>query len=123
LIQPADLAACESAIGATGKVLLHTGWASHWGRDDYFHDFPALSEAVARWVIERGVHLVGVDTPSVDRAPNAAHFILLGARAVIVENLTNLDLIGSDHFELIVLPLSLRGLEASPVRAIARLAG
>ncbi len=39
---------------------------------------------------------------------------------VIVENLTGLDRIGRDVFELIVLPLPLRGLEASPVRAVAR---
>ena len=42
---------------------------------------------------------------------------------VIVENLTGLELIGRDVFELIVTPLPLRGLEASPVRAVARVDG
>jgi kynurenine formamidase len=39
---------------------------------------------------------------------------------VIVENLTGLEQIVRDVFELIVTPLPLRGLEASPVRAVAR---
>ena len=42
---------------------------------------------------------------------------------VIVENLTGLDQIGRDQFELIVVPLPLRGLEASPVRALAVVPG
>jgi kynurenine formamidase len=121
LIQPADLASCQSVIARTGKVVLWSGWSARWGRDNYFRDFPALTQETAAWLIQRGVHLVGVDTPSVDREPNDAHYILLGAQAVIVENLTNLEQIGSEEFELIVLPLPLRGLEASPVRAVARL--
>jgi kynurenine formamidase len=119
-ITPADLIAHADAVAATGKVVFRTGWSARWGQDDYFRDFPVLTEATAEWLVARGVHLVGVDTPSVDREPNPAHFVLLGAHAVIVENLTALEAIPGDVFELIVLPLPLRGLEASPVRAVAR---
>ena len=78
-----------------------------------------LSEAAAHWLVECGVHLVGLDTPSPDRDPHPVHYILLGASMVIVENLTNLERIDCDVFDLIVLPLPLKGLEASPVRAVA----
>ena len=61
------------------------------------------------WLVERGVHLVGMDTPSPDRDPHPAHYVLLGANMVIVENLTGLERIGRDVFELIVVPLPLRG--------------
>ena len=40
---------------------------------------------------------------------------------VIVENLRGLEQIDRDIFDLIVVPLPLKGLEASPVRAIAAL--
>ena len=120
-ITPADLIPHEQRIATTGKVVFRTGWSSHWGRDDYFREYPVLGEAAAGWLVERGVHLVGVDMPSVDHEPHPVHYILLGAHMVIVENLTNLERIGRDVFELIVLPLPLRGLEASPVRAVARL--
>jgi kynurenine formamidase len=120
VITPADLIAHKDRISTNRKVVLRTGWSSRWGEDDYFSDYPVLSEEAAGWLIERRVHLLGVDTPSPDCEPHAVHYILLGAHAVIVENLTRLDLIKSPTFELIVLPLPLGGLEASPVRAVAR---
>lgn len=82
-----------------------------------------LSEVTAAWLVERRVHLVGVNTPSVDYEPHPVHYLLLGAHMVIVENLTSLEMIGTDVFELIVLPLKLRGLEASIVRAVAQVNG
>ena len=121
VITPADLAPRQEAIKTTRKVIFRTGWSSHWRQDDYFDDYPVLSEATAAWLVERGVHLVGVDTPSVDRDPHPVHYILLGAYMVIVENLTNLERIDRDVFDLVVMPLPLRGLEASPVRAVAAL--
>jgi arylformamidase len=120
VIAPADLILYRDAIAVTGKVVFRTGWSSHWGHDDYFTDYPVLSEATAAWLVERRVHLVGVDTPSVDYEPHPAHYLLLGAHMVIVENLTGLESIGTDVFELIVVPLKLRKLEASVVRAVAR---
>ncbi len=119
-IAPADLIPHQDAIASTGKVVFRTGWSSHWDQDDYFSDYPVLSEATAAWLVERRVHLVGVNTPSVDYEPHPAHYLLLGAGMVIVENLTGLEWIGTDIFELIVAPLKLRGLEASVVRAVAR---
>ncbi len=115
-----DLIAHEDRITETGKVVFRTGWSRRWGEGDYFRDYPVLSEEAADWLVQRRVHLVGLDTPSVDYEPHPVHYVLLGARAVIVENLTNLHLIERPTFELIVLPLPLRGLEASPVRAMAR---
>jgi kynurenine formamidase len=43
----------------------------------------------------------------------------LGAGIPIVENLTNLEAIGADLFQLVVLPLKLAGRDGSPVRAVA----
>jgi kynurenine formamidase len=122
-IAPADFAIAEQAIKSTRKVIFWTGWSSHWGLSDYFDDYPVLGETTALWLVERGVHLLGMDTPSPDRDPHRVHFILLGASMVIVENLRGLERIGRNLFELIVVPLPLKGLEASPVRAIAAFRG
>jgi arylformamidase len=101
------------------KVILNTGWARYWGTAEYFTDHPCISGPSAEFLVECGVHLVGVDMPSPDRSPFPAHLALLGSGVVIVENLTNLREIGADEFELTVLPLSLEGRDGSPVRAIA----
>lgn len=122
-IKPGDFTAREKEIKAAGKVVFWTGWSSRWGHDDYFVDYPILGEPAARWLVERGVHLVGFDTASPDRDPHAVHYTLLAANMVIVENLRGLEQIGQDAFDLIVIPLPLKGLEASPVRAIAALTG
>lgn len=119
-IGTADLAPFEEPIITTRKVVLRTGWSSHWGKVDYFVDYPVLAEETAIWMVERGVQLIGVDTPSVDFDPHPAHYTILESLAVIVENLTNLEFIPPGLFELIVLPLPLRGLDGSPVRAVAR---
>jgi kynurenine formamidase len=100
-------------------AVLHTGWSKEWGSQHYFRDHPRLSGDAADFLVDCGVVLTGVDMPSVDRAPYPAHRVLLGAGVPIVENLTNLDAIGADLFELIVLPLKLAGRDGSPVRAIA----
>jgi len=103
----------------TRKAVLNTGWAQKWGEPGYFTEHPRLSGEVAEFLIACGVHLVGVDMPSVDRPPYPAHVALLGSGAVIVENLTNLDAIGSQVFQIFVVPLKIRGRDGSPVRAIA----
>lgn len=109
---------CPAPLRARAAVL-HTGWAEHWGDPRYFNDHPCLAADAAQSLVDCGVQLVGVDMPSVDRAPYPAHQILLRAGVPIVENLTNLEAIGADLFQLLVLPLKLTGRDGSPVRAVA----
>lgn len=99
-------------------AILHTGWSKQWGAPRYFSDHPCLAADAAQFLVDCGVQLVGVDMPSVDRAPYPAHQILLRAGVPIVENLTNLDAIGADLFRIVVLPLKLAGGDGSPVRAV-----
>jgi arylformamidase len=114
-----DMPGLRDKLRRARKIVLKTGWAQQWGTTAYFTDHPRLSEEAAEFLVECGVHLVGVDMPSVDRPPFPAHLCLLGSGVVIVENLTNLDSIKSEEFNLTVLPLRLVGRDGSPVRAIA----
>jgi kynurenine formamidase len=109
---------CAAALRGHAAVL-HTGWSKQWGAPGYFRDHPYLTADAAQFLVDCGVQLVGVDMPSVDRAPYPAHRILLRAGVPIVENLTNIEAIGADLFQIVVLPLKLDGRDASPVRAIA----
>lgn len=119
VIDVADLATYGHQLRATGKVILKTGWAQRWGDPAYFTEHPVITGEAAQFLVDCGVHLVGVDTPSVDRPPFPAHLVLLDNQVVILENLNNLDAIATPHFQLVALPLKLTGREASPVRAIA----
>ena len=118
-IEKKDLDSHEHSLRSLRKVVLCTGWSRHWGNKIYFEQHPVLTGEAAQYLVRCGVHLLGVDLPSVDRPPFEAHLELLGHNVVILENLTRLDLIPSDVFQLIAIPLKLSGREASPVRAIA----
>lgn len=121
-IARAELLPHQTAIMQTRSVILHTGWAARWQQADYFTDFPVITVDAAHFLLNCGVELVGVDTPSVDTYPYPVHFALLGNEVLIVENLTNLDRISRAQFQFIALPLKLTGRDASPVRAVAVLA-
>ena len=71
---------------------------------------------------ERGVRLVGIDTPSVDdfRSKDLpAHHRFLANDMAIIEGLRLGD-VPDGFYELIALPLKLEGFDASPVRAVLR---
>lgn len=82
--------------------------------------FAHLTGASARVLAEAGAVLFGIDTPSVDFVTSRtmeAHRVLLSGGIAILENL---DLTGvrTGRYVLVAPPLRLRGLDASPVRAL-----
>jgi arylformamidase len=84
-----------------------------------------LTAEGASRLVEMGVSLVGIESQSVD-APGTeglpAHAILLGGGAVIVEGL-DLAGVSPGSYELICLPLKLKGGDGAPARVILRETG
>ncbi len=65
--------------------------------------------------------MFGTDAMSLDRYSNEAHpahFAVLGAGCLIVENLANLHALPAE-FIFMALPLRIKGASASPIRAVA----
>src|SRR5262249_39813940 len=80
----------------------------------------SLVPELARKMVEDGVRLVGISSPSVDAIPSPdhpVHQILLCAGVAIVEGLV-LQGVEPGAYRLCVLPLALIGAEAAPARAI-----
>lgn len=91
-------------------------------RKKFRTDFAYFSGEAADFLVEQGVILVGTDAPSVDRFDDAslpAHRSFGPAGVLILENLLLAEVPDGDY-ELIALPLRIKGGEASPVRAILR---
>ena len=115
-IAPKDLLRNVTAA----RVLLRTGTFPdpyNWNTD-----FAALEPSLIDHLHERGVCLVGVDTPSVDLFESQdlpAHARLLAHDMAVIEGLV-LNGVPDGIYELIALPLPLGGFDASPVRAILR---
>lgn len=109
-----------AALRELKKVVLNTRWHRRWGAPGYFTEHPDIVPAAGEFLVGCGVHLIGVDFPSVDLPPHPTHVILLGSGMVIVENLTRLTEIGAERFHLTAFPLPLAGRDGCPVRAVAR---
>jgi len=79
---------------------------------------PGIEDA-ARWIVQSGIKLVGVDYLSV--APpglgTPVHRVLLEANTVIVEGL-NLSAVHAGAYQLWCLPLKLVGSDGAPARAV-----
>jgi len=108
------------AAGEPGRLLLATGTAPDPERfpDDLAAPDPGLIASLA----DRGLRLLGVDTPSVDPADAkelASHHACARAGVRILEGLV-LGGVEPGVYELIALPLRLVGFDASPVRAVLR---
>jgi len=122
---PADVLNSHGSL--EGKaILFSTGWEQHAGTSAFFEGFPSLTPALAEQLVAQKVALVGLDSPSVDAASGdyPVHRMLLSAGIPILEGLINLHFLPS-HMEagsrvrLAAFPLRIRGLEGSPVRAVA----
>jgi kynurenine formamidase len=109
------------------RLILRFDWCKHFSQMSFYTDHAYLSHEAAHWLVDRGVRLLGMDTPQPDNPrsdPKATvdspiHKILLGNGVILVEYLCNLSLLHSSEIEFIALPLKILGADGSPVRAIA----
>lgn len=102
------------------RILFHTG--SYPNPKKWNDDFNSLSPELVHYLADQKVILVGIDTPSIDPASSKG---LESHQAVYARNLAVLEGIVLDHvepgeYELMALPLKIKGADASPVRAVLR---
>lgn len=137
-IEVADFVAWESGNGPLPEraiVLLRTGWGERWpdpGRylgtaargADAVADlhFPGLSEAAARWLVDRDVRAVGIDTASIDRGQSSdfrAHRTLAAENVPIFENVANLTRLPARGALVVALPMKIARGTGGPLRIVA----
>ena len=114
--------AVEDLVGEVRakRVLLKTGTFAD--PNSWREDFAGLSVELVDFLGSKGVHTIGVDTPSVDVYSSKdlpAHKAIFRHDISILEGLVLRD-VPVGEYELIALPLKLRGFDASPVRAVLR---
>ena len=107
-------------LAATPRILFRTdAWLD---LDTFPSVWPLLDRDLPAWLASQGVTLMGLDLPSVDPLTNtdmAIHHLLDAANILILESLDLRDVVPG-CYELIALPLKLRGGDGSPVRAVLR---
>jgi kynurenine formamidase len=117
-------------------VLLYTGHSTYYpfkekylGTDQRGAEaiallhFPGLSAEAASWLVEkRNINAIGIDTPSIDYGQSQdfrSHVILLSKNIPAFENLTHLDQLPNKDFEIIALPMKIKGGSGAPLRIVA----
>jgi arylformamidase len=106
--------------GAPARILIRT--ARHARIDAWDAAFTAIAPATIDRLHACGVRLIGVDTPSLDPADSKtldSHQRVREHGMAILEGIV-LDDVPAGDYELIALPLKIRGGDASPVRAVLR---
>ena len=104
------------------RVLFKTPNSALWNGSGFKPDYTYLSESAARYLVDQGVKVVGVDYLSVEefKKPGApAHRALLSEGVVIIEGL---DLSDAEPgmYELYCLPLRVAGGDGAPARVVLK---
>ena len=139
LISVEDLQQWErdnGAIPAGTIVIFKTGYAKRWpdrktylGTDERgpqavakLH-FPGISPDAARWISEsRSIKAVGLDTASIDYGQSTmfeTHRTLFAKDIPAFENLGDLEGLPAKGFNIIALPMKIRGGSGGPLRVVA----
>jgi len=119
-VTPDDLAPFD--LTEDVRLLIKTHNSKLWGSPVFYDDYIGVTEPAARFLVEHGVKLLGVDYVSVEefRKPGApAHRTLLGAGTIVIEGL-NLRDVDPGTYEMFCLPLSIVGADGAPARVVLR---
>ena len=110
-------------LDVKGKaVLVHTGWARHWGTDQYFEGHTFLTGEVAAYLVEAGASFVGIDSYNIDDTNDGSrpvHTQLLRANIPICEHMCNLENLPDSGFHFHAVPVKIKAFGTFPVRAYA----
>jgi len=114
------LEAWENELKDCSILILKTGWSEHFGRDDFFCGFNGISQEAAEWLSRKKLSMVGLESPSVHPVTHQRiHQIFLKSNVLVVETLCNLESVKQTTVQFFALPLKLKGLDGSPIRAFA----
>lgn len=108
----------------TARLLLKTRNSRLWAEKGatFDEDFVGIAADGARWMVDHGIRLVGIDYLGVERFDSVplgapVHKTLLGEDIILLEGL-NLSAVEPGAYHLICLPVKIQGADGSPSRAV-----
>ena len=108
----------------TQRLLFKTPNSARWGDPTatFTRDFTTINASAAKWCVDHGVKLVGIDYLSIEpQGPEKegypVHNTLLGAAVVIIEGL-DLRGVAAGQYELVCAPIKLLDGDGAPARVL-----
>ena len=106
-------------------MIFDTGWARRANTPRY-ENHPSLSPEAARWLVDHGAKLVGVDFSTPDLAAKhrasgfnwPVHHVLLGSGTLVAEHVTNLAALHGQRLDVMVLAINVAGSDGAPARIV-----
>lgn len=117
-IQASDLSSPEIKTG--DRILLKTKNSLGDRRD--FENFVSVSEEGARFLVDRGIVLVGTDFFGIEKRRNPGHPVhiaFLEKDVVVVEGL-DLSKVEEGEYEIMCLPIKVKGVDGAPARVFLK---
>jgi kynurenine formamidase len=111
-------------------VLIQTGYGKFWGdRKNYMgldgevRHFPSLGPEAARWLVKnRRIKAAGIDTASIDIGISTkfeTHVALMSENIPAFENVANMEKLPAKGFQIMALPMKIKGGSGAPLRIVA----
>ncbi len=106
-------------LSGVERLVIRTDNSLLWDREGFHEEYAHLTRDGAEFLLKTRVRLVGIDYLSIERfdGDGEVHRLLLGNGMVIIEGL-NLEGIEEGDYELICLPLKIKGGDGAPARAL-----
>jgi arylformamidase len=120
-----DVIKAEQRVGRIekeDKILFKTHLSKRdWTKDNFYYDYPALTNDAAQYLAEKQIRLTGIDYLSIAPYDNLVevHEILLGNNIWVIEGLKLSD-IREGNFEIIATPLKIKDSDGSPARVLLK---
>lgn len=113
-------------IDISKRMMFRFDWFRKWKDSGFYDGFPYFSVEAVSYLVENGMKVIALDTPSPDSGnaigadeDSPVHKFLLKNGIVIIEYLTNTDLIvDNKDYNMIALPLKIKDCDGAPARVI-----
>lgn len=119
-----DMSPIADKIKKGQSLILKTGWSKKVNTPAYRNELPRISRKLAEWIGEKQINILAVEPPSVADVNNLEevtqiHTILMRNNIVIVEGLTNLDMLSKEKVILMAFPIKVKNGDGAPARVLA----
>ena len=111
----------EKVAGRVDFLLFCTGFDKKWCTDEYYGNYPYLSQEALGYIIDKKYKGIGFDVIGLDPIGSLELHRLLFEKSnmINIENLKNLDLCIGSTFTFVCLPLKIKDSDGASARAIA----
>lgn len=105
-------------------VIFYTGWDQYWDNPEKYNNnlrFPSIHEDTARFLLERNIAGLGIDTLSPDAMGESfpVHRVILGSGKYLIENVANARNLPPSGAKIFVMPMKIKEGTEAPVRLVA----